>query len=99
MRKITIAALALSLAAFATPASAETTSVEVRFDDLNLASAAGMAALERRVDRAIERVCGADTRPLYKVVQQQQCAREAKASANEQIARIANGNTVIALNR
>lgn len=99
MRKfiITSALTALSLAVIATPASAETTSVEVRFADLNLSNPAGMAVLERRVDRAIERVCGHDSRPLYKVVAQQQCAQEAKASASEQIARITGVQPTLAL--
>jgi UrcA family protein len=90
MRKVivTSALAALSLAALSTPASAETVSIVVPYGDLNLSSAKGMATLERRVERAIDRICGNDSRPLHLAAAQQQCADAAKASADAQIARL-----------
>jgi len=100
MRKFIVPALAaLSLAVSANPASAGAATAEVRFADLDLSTTEGMAVLDRRVDRAIERVCPHVSGPLYKVEAQKRCVERAKSSANEQIARISSGNTVIAINR
>jgi UrcA family protein len=54
MRKfiITSALSALSLVAIATPVSAETQSVAVKYADLDLTSQAGMATLEGRIAAA-----------------------------------------------
>ncbi len=62
------AGLAAALAAsamIATPAvagNAEENSVPVRYSDLNLATQDGQRALERRLNRAAEKVCGIDRR-------------------------------------
>jgi UrcA family protein len=59
-RKSNLPAIAFALAALtATPAIAQgANSVRVPYGDLNLASQSGIAALDRRLDRAVERVCG-----------------------------------------
>ena len=59
-RKSTLPALAFALAALsATPVVAQVAhSVAVPYGDLNLGTQAGVAALDRRLDRAVERVCG-----------------------------------------
>ena len=47
------------------PALTETQMLDVRYDDLNLASARGVATLDRRIARAADTVCGtADIRDL-----------------------------------
>lgn len=99
MRKIIVPALAaLSLAAISTPASAETVTVEVSYGDLNLSSQEGMKALERRVERAIERMCGSGRVPIYAIESQRECVSAAKASAGEQIARLVGARPVLAIN-
>lgn len=69
MTKISMkAGLAAALAAsamIATPAiagNADGDSVSVRYSDLNLATQDGQRALERRLNRAAEKVCGIDRR-------------------------------------
>ena len=58
--KSNLPAIAFALAALtATPAIAQAShTVRVPYGDLNLASQSGIAALDRRLDRAVERVCG-----------------------------------------
>jgi UrcA family protein len=51
-----LAALAATSLAFAAPAYAGSTKT-VSFEDLNLASASGRAALDNRLDRAAKSVC------------------------------------------
>ena len=90
MRKFIVPALAaLSLAAFSTPASAETQSVAVQYADLNLDSPAGMAALEGRIQAAAQRICGkAQVRNVHDGADQQRCIRETQASVSVEIARL-----------
>lgn len=59
-RKSNFAAVAFALAALtATPAIAQAGHTEtVPYSDLNLGTPAGLEALDRRLDRAVERVCG-----------------------------------------
>ena len=59
-RKSNLPAIAFALAALtATPAFAGAVHTEkVPYGDLNLGTPAGIAALDRRLDRAVERVCG-----------------------------------------
>ena len=58
--KTSISAALLLAAAPALAAPAPGNSSEtVSYADLNLASPAGIAALDRRIDRAVRRVCGA----------------------------------------
>lgn len=62
-RKSNLPAIAFALAALAAthPLSARANppeSVTVPYGDLNLASEDGVKALDRRLDRAVERVCG-----------------------------------------
>ena len=59
-RKLNLPAIAFALAALtATPAIAQgANSVKVPYGDLNLGSPAGIAALDRRLDRAVKSVCG-----------------------------------------
>jgi UrcA family protein len=55
MKTLTIAAAAIAMCA-ATPAAADP--LVVRHADLDLASPAGRAALDRRIARAVEAACG-----------------------------------------
>jgi UrcA family protein len=53
-----VAAAGLSTLTAVGPAMASDSGVTVQHADLNLASAAGRAALDRRIDRAARQVCG-----------------------------------------
>lgn len=85
-------ACALVLAASFPVAAAAETDVRnevVRFDDLNLASPAGVTALERRINAAARRVCGyQDTRGGSKIIPKEyyDCLDNALASARQQVA-------------
>jgi UrcA family protein len=66
--KVRFLALAVLAAAFTTglgvsPAMAETASVTIGYGDLNLASRAGRAALDQRIDGAARQLCG-ESSPL-----------------------------------
>lgn len=91
MRKFVIvpALAALSLAAFATPASAETQSVSVTYADLDLDSPAGMAALESRIEAAAKKICGrTEVRNVHDGADQQRCVQQTQASVSVEIARL-----------
>ena len=51
------AALTVATTSFATPPSSDPPSVSVRYDDLNLATAAGVNALYHRISTAARAVC------------------------------------------
>jgi len=55
MKSIALLALVLASA----PALAQPTAGTVRYSDLDLATPAGVAKLDRRIDRAVARLCGA----------------------------------------
>jgi UrcA family protein len=55
LRRIALLALILASA----PAPARPPAGSVRYSDLDLATPAGIAMLDRRIDRAVERLCGA----------------------------------------
>jgi UrcA family protein len=66
----------------------EQTRVVVRYDDLNVATPAGRAMLQHRVERAVEEVCGAmPTGPdmMEASIQRQACTRQAMAGAVAQM--------------
>lgn len=71
------AGAAISLSA---PAAAATpVSIEVSFADLNLASEQGIAALDRRLARAIDAVCDRDrARTLQEMAKARECIAETR---------------------
>ena len=85
-------ALMLSVAAAAPAAAGETSSsaaagrsVTVSYRDLNLASTAGVAEFDRRINGAIRTVCGtADLRVLKEVNQRRACRLSTKALIADQ---------------
>lgn len=87
----TLSALTLSVAA---PAGAQTLtprSVAVQTSDLNLASAEGMARLDRRIEKAANKACGVDksrTGSRIPSTKAKKCAARAVAEAKIQIAEI-----------
>lgn len=88
IRIVAASALALvSITSLAAPASAET--VKVGYTDLDLSSAAGLKALQHRVNAAVDRVCGsADNRDLSAMAQMTSCRKTATAGTNRQIAAV-----------
>ncbi len=55
---VAIPAFAAALASPAIAAPVSTSSIAVRYGDLNLATSDGRAVLDRRIERAVETVCG-----------------------------------------
>jgi UrcA family protein len=53
----------------------------VHVGDLNLASPEGQAALEGRINRAVESVCSSESRNLKQVVAAKRCSKEASSEA------------------
>jgi UrcA family protein len=82
-------ALAAGLPATAAAANPVVKNEVVRFDDLNLASPAGVATLERRLTSAARRVCDYnETRGFSYIVSKDisTCMNNALASARQQVA-------------
>lgn len=73
---------------------------EVRYDDLNLASAGGAKALTIRVERAAKRVCDANgDRSLDAAIEAKACTKIAIARAMPQVElALANAGTQLAEN-
>lgn len=92
---ITIAAV-LATATVASPAMAQDDdrqSVTIRYDDLNLTSAAGRERLDTRVRVAIRKMCGTEVRaPMRERVAAAECEAFAKRSIEPQLAALYNGS-------
>ena len=101
MHKIIVPALAaLSLAAFAAPASAEMKSVPVKLADIDLNSPSGMDELEGRIRGAVARICGRTlVRKVADGLDQKRGVEQATASAWTEVARINRDVQTVALNR
>ena len=88
MKKVAVAALAvLLLAGTAQAAEPEAVSVVVSYDDLNLETSAGKAALDARIDAAVDDVCAKPStmRDLKAMSAWSECRKSAAASAVEQV--------------
>jgi UrcA family protein len=74
----------------------EVQSVQVRFDDLNLSSRSGRAALNARLAQAADAACQkpAAARDLAAREQFQECRKQALSSAEAQINRALGATTV-----
>ena len=82
-----LAAASLSLLAVV-PAAAEEVHTTVRYDDLDIASPAGLQALVGRLQSGIKTVCARpDSRDLKAISAWHECKDAAMASAVEQLAR------------
>ena len=97
----TLAAIGASALLFATPAFAQDDlmSVEVQIGDLNLASDAGKAQLNRRVFRAMGEICGQAPRALALTEGYTTCRTEVLADADAKIAALKGPTVRIALAR
>lgn len=87
----TFACLMAASAALATAVPAVAGTRMVRFDDLNLATPAGVDRLESRIAGAARQVCGARDDYRQSLVLQaatKKCIAEAKARAMDQVARL-----------
>ena len=86
------AGLALATGALAQPQSAEDQprQVAVRYDDLNLTTAAGEEAVKHRIDFAAKSVCGGapDIRDLEATSEFEKCMSGAESTALAQLADI-----------
>lgn len=89
MRKSIVTVLAALTASIAVPATAEEVSVTVAFGDLNLASPAGRATLDKRIAAAVNRVCAqAERRDLAGRMAWDECKAATLADAMEQLAAV-----------
>lgn len=87
MKKTLAALAALSLTTLSVSAQAQ--DAQVKFDDLNLATAKGQKMLDRRIDRAARSICGIDRQQTGTRMRDKgaaECYAEAKAKASAQVA-------------
>ena len=87
MKKSLIAFAAIGAMMTTTPAFAG--NMQIKYDDLNLSSPAGQAALERRIDKAAREVCGVDRQrsgTRFPSRSAQKCFESAKKQATQQMA-------------
>lgn len=89
-----LVAAMIAAAATATPAMAEQgESVVVSYNDLNLTTPAGLAALDRRIDRAAMRVCGISRYMAHRqlpTTQQRACYHETLDKLEQEVAILIN---------
>lgn len=74
-------AIALAAATLALPAAAQQRQVVVGYADLNLNTRAGIAALDSRLEAAVRRICGPDSRQLSEHQQMLDCRAATRARA------------------
>ena len=98
IRKLAVPLAAAALAAAAAmPAQARETasSIEVRYDDLDLAGTDGQKMLKKRLEKAARTVCGINsprTGSRLATPYARACYREARASSQRQFAQIMADN-------
>jgi UrcA family protein len=81
-----LAALAFTSVASAASPSDSVPSIRVRYDDLNLTTASGVASLYSRISRAADAVCPrADIRDLRGMDYRNQCRADAVARAVSEV--------------
>jgi UrcA family protein len=87
---MSIRTLALAAAMMIVPASAfASTTVELKYDDLDLSTPQGMAQLDKRVERAAKQVCTSHqitTGSIRTGTVDQKCYKEALAKLQDQLA-------------
>jgi UrcA family protein len=81
----TCAALLVTTLSVAAPASGDVLSVTVRYDDLNLASPAGMNTLYKRIARAARDVCPEDSLDLAIAAESHHCRADAITRAINEV--------------
>ena len=90
--KMLIAAVALG--SIAIPASAETVNFSVKYDDLDLATAAGQKTLDERIQIAARKACDAATPATGSRIrssESRQCVRDLTRNAQRQFAAMGDG--------
>ena len=88
MKKTLASLVALGLAA---SASAQTNSVDIKFDDLDLGTRKGQSQLDNRIANAARAICGIDETTLGSRLRDRDaiaCYKEAKAKARQKVARL-----------
>lgn len=86
---MTFRTLALAAAIAIMPASAFAASVELKYDDLDLSTAAGQAELSKRVDDAARQVCSANavkTGTILRSKAENECYRDTREKLRERFA-------------
>jgi UrcA family protein len=86
--KLTLAVVSVvaSVGAFAATPTVATSSVSVRYDDLNLSTTEGVNSLYHRISSAARQVCpGVYSRDLYIVAAAQRCEANAVSKAVSEV--------------
>jgi UrcA family protein len=88
---MTFRTLALAATLFAAPAAAlaASSSVELKYDDLDLSTAKGMAELNKRVDDAARQVCAsgsAHTGTILRSKAENQCFKDTREQLRQRVA-------------
>jgi UrcA family protein len=81
--------LAAALLAVPTTAMAASSSVELKYDDLDLSTTKGMDELNKRADDAARQACSANsvkTGTILRSKAERECYRETRAKLNELVA-------------
>lgn len=93
-KTLTAALAAFSIGALAIIPAAHAAEAQVRFNDLDLSTAAGKSALDQRIERAARSVCATphETGTILRNQVSQSCLRETRKTISEQIAlRVSRG--------
>jgi len=98
LKTIAPAFVAVAALTIATPAAAETVSVEVKYADLDLSKEAGRETLQGRIAQATREVCGprAEVRNIHDSADREACMRQVKAQVTIEIARVTGEETLLA---
>ncbi|WP_338243378.1 UrcA family protein [Aurantiacibacter hainanensis] len=94
MKKFGIMLAGLALVAITPAARSETISVIVGYADLDLASTAGFARLENRVEDAATRLCGLSDRDRVMPQTKARCIRDTVNSVRPQLEALRSGRTL-----
>lgn len=89
----TVAVLAGTLLLAVTPAMAQDTSVSVNTGDLDLATEAGRAQLDRRIRKAANKVCDMGSTGLPMQIAFQVCRSDVLSSADQKVQQLAASKT------
>lgn len=99
-----IALAAIAAPAVAAPAAEETVTVRIAYDDVDVTSAEGRAALEARIDAKLRKACTVETASRYtngRSTIDGKCVADARVAALAEVERVAavearNGRAVAA---
>ncbi len=87
-----IALVAVAAPAVAAPAAEETVTVRIAYDDVDVTSAEGRAAIEARINAKLRKACTVETAGRYtygRSIIDDKCVADARTVALAEVARVA----------